>query len=199
MRTREPHHASLRKHRRVDYKFSAKEARFCGFPDHDSDDNNRAHHWILPANHHRPICIVRTQFTTSTEVLTATVTASGADEDISTLIFPILITIPPILFAASASASTNTIPTPTGSPTSYTVEPTADGAPQYVRSVRFNDQVWDQSWIPTRDLHRGGTLQIDLGPTPSAWGTTSRPPSVTPPGAGHRPPSGAPVPLAAAG
>jgi hypothetical protein len=128
MMTRESsptHHASLRKHRRADYRFSAKEASSCGFPDHNSEDNNRAHHWTLPANHHRPMCIVRTQFTTSTEVLTATVTALDADEDISTLIFPILTTIPPIPFAASAS--TNTIPTLTGSPTSYTAEPTADG------------------------------------------------------------------------
>ena len=79
------------------------------------------------------------------------------------------------------------------------VEPSADGGPQYVQSVRFNDQVWEQSWISTRDLHRGGTLQIDLGPTPSAWGTTTRPPSVTPPGAGHREPSAAPVPVTTAG
>ncbi len=79
------------------------------------------------------------------------------------------------------------------------VEPSPDGPPQYVRSVRFNDQRWEQSWITTRDLHRGGTLQIDLGPTPSDWGTTTRPPSVTPPGAGHREPPAAPVPLAPAG
>jgi putative alpha-1,2-mannosidase len=83
--------------------------------------------------------------------------------------------------------------------TSGFVEPGPDTAPQYVQSVRFNDQVREQSWIATRDLHRGGTLQIDLGPTPSAWGTTTRPPSVTPPGAGHRAPSAAPVPVTTAG
>ena len=79
------------------------------------------------------------------------------------------------------------------------VEPTADSAPQYVQSVTFNDQRWEQSWIPARDLHRGGTLQIDLGPTPSDWGSTTRPPSVTTPGTGHPDPSAASVPLAAAG
>ncbi|GAB2572541.1 glycoside hydrolase domain-containing protein [Microlunatus antarcticus] len=79
------------------------------------------------------------------------------------------------------------------------LEPGPDRPPQYVQSVRFNDQPWEQSWVSTRDLHRGGTLQIDLGPTPSAWGTTTRPPSVTPPGAGHREPSAAPVPVTTTG
>jgi putative alpha-1,2-mannosidase len=79
------------------------------------------------------------------------------------------------------------------------VEPSADSGPQYVQSVRFNDLPWEQTWISTRQLHRGGTLQIDLGPTPSAWGTTTRPPSVTPPGAGHHEPSVAPIPLTTAG
>jgi hypothetical protein len=74
------------------------------------------------------MCIVRTQFTTSTEFLTATDTLSGAEDETSNVIivmFHILTTIPPIPFAASAS--TNTIPTLTGSPISYTAEPTADG------------------------------------------------------------------------
>ena len=75
------------------------------------------------------------------------------------------------------------------------VEPAAAAPPQYVRSVTFNDQPWEQSWITARELHRGGTLQIDLGPEPSGWGTTTRPPSVTPPGAGHPGPSATPVPL----
>ena len=79
------------------------------------------------------------------------------------------------------------------------VEPAPDRPPRYVQSVRFNDQPWEQSWVTTRDLHRGGTLQIDLGPEPSAWGTSTRPPSVTPRGAGHRQPSAAPVPLTTAG
>ncbi|SDU92906.1 Putative alpha-1,2-mannosidase [Microlunatus sagamiharensis] len=83
--------------------------------------------------------------------------------------------------------------------TSGFVEPSADGAPQYVQSVTFNDQAWTQSWISARDLHRGGTLRVDLGPRPSAWGTTSRPPSVTRRGAGHPAPSAAPVPLTNAG
>ena len=35
------------------------------------------------------------------------------------------------------------------------------------------------TWIPARDLHAGGRLRFTLGPQPSAWGTDSRPPSVS--------------------
>jgi putative alpha-1,2-mannosidase len=65
--------------------------------------------------------------------------------------------------------------------TSGFVEPSADSPVQYVQSVSLNGQPLDQSWIPARDLHRGGRLRIALGPDPSPWGTTSRPPSVSSP------------------
>jgi predicted alpha-1,2-mannosidase len=61
------------------------------------------------------------------------------------------------------------------------VEPSAHSGAQYVQSVSFNGRPLEQSWIPARDLHRGGRLRIELGPVPSAWGTTSRPPSVSSP------------------
>jgi putative alpha-1,2-mannosidase len=57
------------------------------------------------------------------------------------------------------------------------VEPTRDGPVQYVQSVTFDGRPVEQSWLPARDLHRGGRLVVELGPRPSAWGTTSRPPS----------------------
>ena len=79
------------------------------------------------------------------------------------------------------------------------VEPRPGGPVQYVRSVSFDAQPWDSSWISARDLHRGGTLRIDLGPEPSDWGTRSRPPSVSPSGTGHPEPSAAPLPLAQIG
>ena len=59
------------------------------------------------------------------------------------------------------------------------VEPEPDGPPQYVQSVRFNGHPLEQSWLPARELHRGGQLEIALGPTPSEWGRDHRPPSVT--------------------
>ncbi|MFL6027605.1 MAG: glycoside hydrolase domain-containing protein [Friedmanniella sp.] len=65
--------------------------------------------------------------------------------------------------------------------TSGFVEPFAGGPVQYVQSVRFNSRPLEHSWLPARELHRGGRLLIELGPQPSAWGTSSRPPSVSAP------------------
>jgi len=72
-------------------------------------------------------------------------------------------------------------------------EPTPDGPPQYVQSVTFNDRPLEQSWLSARELHRGGRLNITLGPDPSTWGTNERPPSLTPAGTGY--PSRAATPL----
>jgi putative alpha-1,2-mannosidase len=63
--------------------------------------------------------------------------------------------------------------------TSGFVEPTAGGPVQYVQSVTFNGHPVEQSWLPARELHRGGRLHIELGPLPSDWGTSTRPPSVS--------------------
>jgi putative alpha-1,2-mannosidase len=62
------------------------------------------------------------------------------------------------------------------------VEPTPDGPPQYVQSVRFNGRPLEQSWLSARELHRGGQLEITLGPRPSTWSRDHRPPSVSEPG-----------------
>lgn len=61
------------------------------------------------------------------------------------------------------------------------VEPTPDGPVGYVQSVSLNGTPVEQSWMSARELHRGGRLEVVLGPVPSAWGTTTRPPSVTTP------------------
>jgi hypothetical protein len=63
------------------------------------------------------------QFTTSTEILTATVTLSGSDAEMSNLVFPTSTTIDAIPFGANTIA----LPTLTGSPTSYAPEPTIEG------------------------------------------------------------------------
>jgi hypothetical protein len=62
------------------------------------------------------------EFATSTQVLSTTVTMSGSEDETSNVIFPIPTTIAPITFGSNA----NTLPTLTGSPTSYTAEPTTD-------------------------------------------------------------------------
>ena len=74
------------------------------------------------------------------------------------------------------------------------VEPSAEGPVQYVQSVVFNDEPLDRTWLAARELHRGGRLLITLGPEPSAWGTTTRPPSVSQAGAGFPSSSAAELP-----
>lgn len=63
--------------------------------------------------------------------------------------------------------------------TSGFVEPRAGGPAQYVQSARLNGEPLERSWIRGDDLHRGGVLELELGPEPSAWGTTVRPPSTS--------------------
>jgi putative alpha-1,2-mannosidase len=75
------------------------------------------------------------------------------------------------------------------------IEPEPDGPPQYVQSVRFNGRPLEQSWLPARDLHRGGQLEITLGPQPSGWSRDHRPPSVTEPGSSIPGVSSAPLPV----
>jgi putative alpha-1,2-mannosidase len=65
------------------------------------------------------------------------------------------------------------------------VEPEPGGPTQYVQSVIFNGQPVDRTWLSARELHRGGRLHLELGPQPSAWGTKTRPPSVSRPSSGH--------------
>ena len=67
--------------------------------------------------------------------------------------------------------------------TSGFVEPEPDGPTQYVQSVRLDGIPLDRTWITGTELHRGGRLLVELGPTPGAWGTAHRPPSSRTPGA----------------
>jgi putative alpha-1,2-mannosidase len=74
------------------------------------------------------------------------------------------------------------------------VEPTPDRPAQYVQSVIFNGEPLDRSWLAARELHAGGQLLITLGREPSAWATTTRPPSVSPVGSGFPSSSSAALP-----
>ena len=53
------------------------------------------------------------------------------------------------------------------------VEPVAGGPVQYVQHATFNGERLNRTWLTARELHRGGHLQLQLGPSPSAWGTTT--------------------------
>jgi len=50
-------------------------------------------------------------------------------------------------------------------------QPTEPGEPpQYVQSVRLGGEPLERCWITSRELHRGGHLVVELGPSPSSWG-----------------------------
>jgi putative alpha-1,2-mannosidase len=53
------------------------------------------------------------------------------------------------------------------------IEPVADGPAQYVQSAIFNGETLSRTWLTARELHRGGHLRLQLGPRPSAWGSTT--------------------------
>ncbi|KQT01979.1 glycoside hydrolase domain-containing protein [Cellulomonas sp. Leaf395] len=59
------------------------------------------------------------------------------------------------------------------------IEPTPGGPTQYVHSVHLDGVRLERTWLTGTELHRGGRLHLELGPTPSDWGTTVRPPSVS--------------------
>jgi putative alpha-1,2-mannosidase len=65
------------------------------------------------------------------------------------------------------------------------VEPDAGGPAQYVQSASFNGESLDRTWLTARELHRGGHLRLKLASRPSAWGTTTRPPSASDLDAGY--------------
>lgn len=52
---------------------------------------------------------------------------------------------------------------------------------RYVQSAALNGRPLDRAWLHHDELARGGTLDLTMGDTPSAWGRTDRPPSVSKP------------------
>ena len=50
----------------------------------------------------------------------------------------------------------------------------------YVQSATLNGKPWDKAWFQHADIMGGAELVLTMGPKPSAWGTQTRPPSITP-------------------
>lgn len=48
---------------------------------------------------------------------------------------------------------------------------------QYVQRAALNGRPLESTWISASDVHRGGELVLELGPEPSPWGRSVRPPS----------------------
>jgi predicted alpha-1,2-mannosidase len=58
---------------------------------------------------------------------------------------------------------------------------TPDGTNRYVQSATLNGQPLDAAWFRHSQIASGGTLDLVMGPSPSRWGTTSPPPSMSDP------------------
>jgi putative alpha-1,2-mannosidase len=56
-------------------------------------------------------------------------------------------------------------------------QPAAGGAPQYVQAVSLDGEPLDRSWLTGSELRHAERLVVSLGPSPSGWATTTRPPS----------------------
>jgi putative alpha-1,2-mannosidase len=50
---------------------------------------------------------------------------------------------------------------------------------QYVQAARLNGRPLETSYIRASDVHNGGVLHLELGPEPSPWGRSARPPSLS--------------------
>jgi predicted alpha-1,2-mannosidase len=59
---------------------------------------------------------------------------------------------------------------------------TADGTNRYVQSATLNGKPLDTAWFRHGRIAGGGTLDLVMGPVPSAWGTATPPPSLSDPG-----------------
>jgi hypothetical protein len=51
----------------------------------------------------------------------------------------------------------------------------------YIQSATLNGAPFDQSWFRHGQIAGGGTLVLTMGPSPSAWGTSNPPPSLSDP------------------
>ncbi|HEV7625078.1 MAG TPA: glycoside hydrolase domain-containing protein, partial [Streptomyces sp.] len=60
----------------------------------------------------------------------------------------------------------------------------------YVQGLRVNGKPWHSTSLPHKLIARGGTLEFDMGPTPSRWGTGEKnaPSSITKDGEVPTPP-----------
>jgi predicted alpha-1,2-mannosidase len=58
---------------------------------------------------------------------------------------------------------------------------TPDGTNRYVQSATLNGKPLDAAWFRHGQIDKGGILDLVMGPSPSRWGTTSPPPSLSDP------------------
>lgn len=54
-------------------------------------------------------------------------------------------------------------------------------ANRYIQSATLNGKPWDKGWFRHQDIAQGAKLVLEMGPSPSGWGTKAEPPpSVSP-------------------
>jgi hypothetical protein len=66
-------------------------------------------------------------------------------------------------------------------PTGKTITVTASGAGPYVSGLKFNGTDSDKPWVPASLVQDGGTLDYTLSDTPTTWGASQSPPSLSDP------------------
>ncbi len=84
-----------------------------------------------------------------------------------------LLSSPAFAYGSITTGETETVIETTGFS-----EPGPDTPPSYVQSVQIDDVSVDQAWLSGNELHRAKRIHVELGPAPSAWGTTVRPPNI---------------------
>jgi len=57
--------------------------------------------------------------------------------------------------------------------------PAASVSNKYVGAVKRNGQFWPKAWIRHSDIAHGAEFEFTMNGSPSAWGRTPRPPSLT--------------------
>jgi predicted alpha-1,2-mannosidase len=49
----------------------------------------------------------------------------------------------------------------------------------YIQSATLNGQPLNRAWFRHAEIHQGATIEFEMGPKPSAWGTSTPPPSAS--------------------
>ena len=60
----------------------------------------------------------------------------------------------------------------------FVIEASGNGPESYyIQSAEFNGRPFDRNWLYRSELYDGGTLRLEMGPSPAeGWGTSTPPP-----------------------
>jgi putative alpha-1,2-mannosidase len=49
----------------------------------------------------------------------------------------------------------------------------------FIQRAQINGKVWDKAWFQHKDIISGAEIVLVMGDTPSSWGQTNPPPSIS--------------------